>query len=134
MCTGARGPGGAALPPPVSAGSSLPRPRGVAKFPKRSPNVRKRNFLFPTLERAALRWPRGDPGASFPPGRGRGLSRAGEAGWPRRLPPRPPFRTQLFSFNRPSFPSAPLFSANLLLLKGPRFPSPARPAGGGPRD
>lgn len=49
-------------------------------------------------------------------------------GGTRRLPLRPPSLIQLFSFNRPSFPSAPLFPANLLLLKGPRFPSP--PVGG----
>lgn len=108
-----------------------PPPARSRKVPKRCPNVRKRNFLFPTLERAALRWLRGDLGTSFPPRRARRLSRVGEVGWTRRLPPRPPFRTQLFSFNRPSFPSAPLFSANLLLLKGPRFPSPARVGGRG---
>lgn len=54
-------------------------------------------------------------------------------GGTRRFPP-PPFLTLLFSFNPPSFPSAPLYPANLLLLKGPRFPSSARSAGWGQRD
>lgn len=55
-------------------------------------------------------------------------------GGTRRLPLHPPSLIQRFSFNRPSFPSAPLFPANLLLLKGPRFPSPHPSAGGGQRD
>lgn len=85
-----------------------PPPAPSRKVPKRSPNVRKRNFLFPTLERAALRWPRGELGAFFPPGRGRGLSGVGEVGWPRRLPPRPPlphpallFQPAVFSLRPP---------------------------------
>lgn len=38
------------------------------------------------------------------------------------------------SFSGPSFPSAPLFPAKLLLLKGPGFPSPPRSLGGGQQD
>lgn len=60
------------------------------------------------------------------------MRRVGKVGGTRRLPPpRSPSLIQLFSFNRPSLPSAPLFPANLLLLKGPRFPSPPSVGGRG---
>lgn len=41
-----RGPGYAALPPPVYAGSSLPRPRGVAKFQSAARTFEKGTFCF----------------------------------------------------------------------------------------
>lgn len=126
---------GLRCPSPVRLRRLLaPPPARSRKVPKRSPNVRKRNFLFPTLERAALRWLRRDLGTLFPPRGGLGVERSREGGVDAEAPPLPPSLTQLFSFNRPSCPSAPLFPANLLLLKGPRFPSPARLAGGGQRD
>lgn len=43
---GTRGPGYAAPPPPVSAGSSLPRPRGVAKFQSAARTFEKGTFCF----------------------------------------------------------------------------------------
>lgn len=126
------------------SGSELHRPSPVRllapppalsrKVPKRSPNVRKRNFLFPTLERAALRWLRGDLGTLLRRGRRPGVEEGGKDGGECRgslifLPPSPILR---LSFSGPSFPSAPLFPAKLLLLKGPGFPSPPpdRRAGG----
>lgn len=49
-----------------------------------------------------------------------------------RLPHRPsPSPILRLSFSGPSFPSAPLFPAKLLLLKGPGFPSPPPIAGRG---
>ena len=108
-----------------------PPPAPSRKVPKRSPNVRKRNFLFPTLERAALRSLRSDLGSLLPRRRGPGVEEGGEGGGDAEAPPSPPSLIQPFSFNRPSLPSAPLFPANLLLLKGPRFPSPPSVGGRG---
>lgn len=72
------------------SGSGLHRPSPVRllapppglsrKVPKRSPNVRKRNFLFPTLERAALRWLRGDLGTLLRRGRRPGVEEGGKMG------------------------------------------------------
>lgn len=108
-----------------------PPPAPSRKVPKRSPNVRKRNFLFPTLERAALRWLRGDLGTLLPRRRGPGVEEGGEGGvGDAEAPPSPP-PIQRFSFNRPSFPSAPLFPANLLLLKGAKVPLPPSVGGRG---
>lgn len=126
---GTRGPGCGA-PPPGLRLLFAPPPAQSRKVPKRSPNVRKRNFLFPILERAALRWIGVDLGTLLAGSLEPGAEECGKVEWAtRRLPPRPPI--QLFSFNRPSFSSAPLFPANLLLLKGPRFPSPLRRRAGG---
>lgn len=128
------------------SGSGLHRPSPVRllapppglsrKVPKRSPNVRKRNFLFPTLERAALRWLRGDLGTLLRRGRRLGVKEGGkDGGGMQRLPLRPPPPPRsCASFSGPSFPSAPLFPAKLLLLKGPGFPSPPRSPGGGQQD
>lgn len=90
-----RGPGCAA-PPPRPRRLFAPPPARSRKVPKLSPNVRKRNFLFPTLERAALRWLRGHLGTLLPRRWGLGLRRVGKVGGTCRLPPHPPFLTQLF--------------------------------------
>lgn len=74
---GTRGPSCTAPPPSFS---SLPPPALSRKVPKRSPNVRKRNFLFPTLERAALRWLRGDLGTLLRRGRRPGVEEGGKDG------------------------------------------------------
>lgn len=124
------------------SGSELHRPSPVRllapppalsrKVPKRSPNVRKRNFLFPTLERAALRWLRGDLGTLLRRGRRPGVEEGGKDGGECRgslivLPP--PRSCASLSAGR-LFPP-PLFPAKLLLLKGPGFPSPPPIAGRG---
>lgn len=104
------------------SGSGLHRPSPVRllapppglsrKVPKRSPNVRKRNFLFPTLERAALRWLRGDLGTLLRRGRRLGVEEGGKDGGGCRgslfvLPPPSPilrlFQRAVFSL-RPSLP------------------------------
>lgn len=128
------------------SGSELHRPSPVCllapppalsrKVPKRSPNVRKRNFLFPTLERAALRWLRGDLGTLLRRGRRPGVEKGGkdwEGGGENAEAPSSsfPLLDPAPLFQRAVFSSAPLFPAKLLLLKGPGFPSPpVRWAGG----
>lgn len=110
-----------------------PPPGLSCKVPKRCPNVRKRNFLFPTLERAALRWLKGDLGTLLQRGRRLGVEEGGKDGGGKcrgSLFVLPPPRS-CASFSGPSFPSAPLFPAKLLLLKGPGFPSPPPIAGRG---
>lgn len=128
------------------SGSELHRPSPVRllapppalsrKVPKRSPNVRKRNFLFPTLERAALRWLRGDLGTLLQRGRRPGVKEGGKDGGECRgslivLPP--PRSCASLSAGR-LFPPPLSSPAKLLLLKGPGFPSPPPTPGGGQQD
>lgn len=127
------------------SGSELHRPSPVRllapppalsrKVPKRSPNVRKRNFLFPTLERAALRWLRGDLDTLLQRGRRPGVEEGGKDGGECRgslivLPP--PRSCASLSAGR-LFPPPLSSPAKLLLLKGPGFPSPPHRRAGGSR-
>ena len=82
---------GLRCPSPVRLRRLLaPPPARSRKVPKRSPNVRKRNFLFPTLERAALRWLRRDLGTLFPTLGGLGVERSRKGGVDAEAPPSPP--------------------------------------------
>lgn len=123
------------------SGSGLHRPSPVRllapppglsrKVPKRSPNVRKRNFLFPTLERAALRWLRGDLGTLLRRGRRPGVEEGGKLGGDAEAPsssfplpdPAPLSAGRLFP---PPLSSPPSCSS----LRGQGSPPPHRRAGG----
>lgn len=133
---GSPGLGDRAAPP-------LPRPsppaplspaRAESQSSKAQPERSKKELFVSDLRTRGFKVARERPGnpPPSPPGT-RGWGGWGRWGWTRRLPPSTPSLIQLFSFNRPSFPSAPLFPANLLLLKGPRFPSPPGRRAGGSR-
>lgn len=133
---GSPGLGDRAAPP-------LPRPsppaplspaRAESQSSKAQPERSKKELFVSDLRTRGFKVARESPGnpPPSPPGT-RGWGGWGRWGWTRRLPPSTPSLIQLFSFNRPSFPSAPLFPANLLLLKGPRFPSPPGRRAGGSR-
>lgn len=129
---GSPGLGDRAAPPlpRPSPPASLSPARAESQSSKAQPERSKKELFVSDLRTRGFKVARERPGnpPPSPPGT-RGWGGWGRWGWTRRLPPSTPSLIQLFSFNRPSFPSAPLFPANLLLLKGPRFPSPA-PVGG----
>lgn len=116
-------------PPPVSAGSSLPA-CAESQSSKAQPERSKKELLFPTLERAALRSLRETWDPSLAAG-DLGLRRVGKVGGGREAPPSFPLpHPAFFSFNRPSLPSAPSSPPTCSSLRD-QFSPPLRSGRGG---